>query len=259
MKFSCFSLSNLIVKILGILVALALWEAFAIILDRSVIAPTLGEIFLSLLTIFKSGSFFTVLFTTMLRIILTLIPAIILSLLFGIPAGLFPKIEVFLSTAENIMRATPTMAILLLALIWFNSEFVPLFVTGMIVFPILYRGTVDGVKNISVHIEQMSVVFKVSFWKKLKYFYFPTVEKYFSTALFSATGLAVKVMITAEVLSQPRRGVGTEFQLARSVIDTPALFAWAVIVISLAVLFQLLNKLLFNTKKRAKYKKEYHK
>jgi NitT/TauT family transport system permease protein len=49
-----------------------------------------------------------------------------------------------------------------------------------------------------------------------------------------ALGLNVKVMIAAEVLSQPARGIGTMFQIERARLNTPGVFAWCAIVVGIA-------------------------
>jgi len=55
------------------------------------------------------------------------------------------------------------------------------------------------------------------------------------TALTTATGLAWKSGVAAEVLCTPKRAIGTQMQYARSAIDTPALFAWTILVVALSL------------------------
>ena len=44
----------------------------------------------------------------------------------------------------NLLTSTPTMAIIILALIWLDNEIVPMFVGFIMVFPILYETVLNG-------------------------------------------------------------------------------------------------------------------
>ncbi|MCD6342953.1 MAG: hypothetical protein J7L76_04140 [Spirochaetaceae bacterium] len=62
----------------------------------------------------------------------------------------------------------------------------------------------------------------------------------------SGLGLSMKVIIAAEVLSQPKTGIGTMFQIERARLNTTGVFAWSLLVILLTagmdVLFSVVKK-----------------
>ncbi|MGP1577024.1 MAG: ATP-binding cassette domain-containing protein [Treponema sp.] len=231
-------------KILGFAVAVGLWQLLALIIAQPLILPRVELIGESIYSIIFDAHFLHTIGSTLARISTTVVFDTILAFFFGIIAGLSKKCEAFFSPFETTVRAVPTMGVLLLSLIWFRSEVTPIFVSTLIALPILYRGVVNGVKNIDSRLKSMSCGFKVPFFRTLVLLYLPSIRSSVLTAYSTALGLLVKVMVTAEVLSQPRFGIGTEFQIARSQIDTAAIFAWSCIVIGLAAGIEYLNILL---------------
>ncbi len=93
----------------------------------------------------------------------------------------------------------------------------------------------------------MAHVDRVAHYHLVKDIYLPSIKPYLLAALSTAAGLNVKVVIAAEVLSQPAVSIGESFQIARANLDTAAVFAWAIIAILIAASFDYAIKLLSRT------------
>lgn len=225
-------------RLYGLAAGLFIWQTFAVAINQPLILPRLETVAVNTVLILTGSTFISAAGTTLLRIAITIAVDTIAAFLLGIAAGLSERVEAALSPFETGMRAMPTMGILLLSLIWFNSEITPIFVASLIALPLLYRGVVNGVKNIDDRLIQMSNGFHVPFLRKINALYLPAIKPFTLTAYSTALGLLVKVMVTAEVLSQPRNGIGTQFQIARAQLDTAAIFGWSIIVITIAALVE---------------------
>ena len=222
----------------GLAAGLGIWQITAVLIAQPLIVPKLEAIASATVAILADEKFFSTVAATLLRIAATIGIDTLIAFILGIAAGISYRIEAALSPFETAMRAVPTMGVLLLSLIWFNSEITPIFVASLIALPLLYRGVVNGVKNIDDRLIQMSAGFRVPFLRRLKQLYIPSIRPFTLTAYSAALGLLVKVMVTAEALSQPRKGIGTEFQIARAQLDTATIFGWAIIVIIFAGLME---------------------
>ena len=222
----------------GLAAGLGIWQITAVLIAQPLIVPKLEAIASATVAILADEKFFSTVAATLLRIAATIGIDTLIAFILGIAAGISYRIEAALSPFETAMRAVPTMGVLLLSLIWFNSEITPIFVASLIALPLLYRGVVNGVKNIDDRLIQMSAGFRVPFLRRLKQLYIPSIRPFTLTAYSAALGLLVKVMVTAEALSQPRKGIGTEFQIARAQLDTATIFGWAIIVIIFAGLIE---------------------
>lgn len=236
---------NKIYKISGVFFCLALWELFAQIVKAPFIVPPLKEILKAFFIIIKTQETYLFILSSLIRILITLFLDSFITFVLGIAAGLNKKIEEFLSAPENILKSSPTISVLLLSLIWFKSDMTPVFVTSLIVLPILYRNIADGVRNIDKNLIEMSYDFNVPFSKRLKLLYLPCIKPFLRNGYVLSTGFAVKVVIMAEVLSQPKYGIGSAFQTAKVQIETAAIFAWTVIAILLAAIMQKAVKKIF--------------
>lgn len=236
----------------GLAAGLGIWQITAVLIAQPLIVPKLEAIASAMVAILADEKFFSTVAATLLRIAATIGIDTLIAFILGIAAGISYRIEAALSPFETAMRAVPTMGVLLLSLIWFNSEITPVFVASLIALPLLYRGVVNGVKNIDDRLIQMSAGFRVPFLRRLSRLYIPSIRPFTLTAYSTALGLLVKVMVTAEVLSQPRKGIGTEFQIARAQLDTATIFGWAMIVIIFAGLIEQGTKRLLAVSSRHK-------
>ncbi|MEL3905627.1 MAG: ATP-binding cassette domain-containing protein [Treponema sp.] len=236
----------------GLAAGLALWQLLAVRIAHPLIIPRLEDVAVSTFFILTGADFAVTVTATLLRIAATIVIDTAAAFILGFAAGLSERVEAAFTPFETGMRAMPTMGLLLLSLIWFNSEITPVFVASLIAFPLLYRGVVNGVKNIDTRLIQMSAGFRVPLARKIIKLYIPSIQPFTLTAYSTALGLLVKVMVTAEVLSQPQKGIGTAFQIARAQLDTAAIFGWSIIVIAIAAAAeQAAKKLLTFSKPRS--------
>ncbi|NRZ61271.1 ABC-type nitrate/sulfonate/bicarbonate transport system permease component [Clostridium beijerinckii] len=60
----------------------------------------------------------------------------------------------------------------------------------------------------------------------------------------STFSLTFKVVIAGEVYGQPKFGIGSQIQVEKVNFNTPGIFAWIVIIVSVSLVLEFLNKLL---------------
>ncbi len=217
---------------------LAAWEIISRAVGHEIIIPSLFLIVKEIIHILSSPELYNVILHTVMRIVLTFLIDFFLAVIIGIPAGLYKVMEELIRPLESAIRAVPTMGVILLALIWMESEIAPVFVTSLIIFPILYRSTVDSIHNLDRKLIEFHNVHHIPFSKKLRCFYIPAIFPFIRSSSVSALGLGFKVMITAEVLSQPKIAIGTIFQIERSQFNTAGVMAWCIIIISISSILE---------------------
>ena len=108
----------------------------------------------------------------------------------------------------------------------------------MIVTPLIYNNMLYGMKSFDRKLIEMGRQYGFHLMKNVRYIYIPSLKPFIFAALSAGISLNMKVLIAAEVLGQPDRGIGTNLFNAKSVINTPGIFAWSVIVIILAYLIE---------------------
>ncbi len=222
------------------LLALAIWKIASLIVRQPIILPSPDETLVySLRLLFLSSTWLAIL-ATLRRVLFSLLLNIVFAVIGGIAAGIWSPVYYLASPIVSVMKSVPTMGVILLSLIWFNSETATIFVCTLIVFPILYSAVVSGIRNLDPKLSGMHQVFRISFPKTLRHFYLPSIRPFLMSGLMAGLGLSMKVLIAAEVLSQPQKGIGTMFQIERARLNTVGVFAWSLVVILITSLLDFL-------------------
>ncbi len=129
------------------------------------------------------------------------------------------------------------MSVIVLALVWFSSSFVPVFSCVLLCLPIFYTNTLSGLRNVNKEYLEVAQVFKVKRKHVIPGIIIPSVLPNVYAALAVSLGFSWKSVVAAEVLSSPRYAMGFQLYATKLYLDTPGLFAWtfAIIVISLVL------------------------
>jgi NitT/TauT family transport system permease protein len=203
-----------------------LWKAASALMGSSVILPTPEETVCEALRLMAGGEFWRSLGATLLRGLAGFTVSFALGLAAGFPAGKYPLFAAFIHPYMTIIRSTPVMAIILIAIVWFPTEAVPVFAAVLMAFPLITQNVIAGVRAADPRLLEMARVYRVGKKRKLLWLYLPSLAPFLAAGISSGLGLAWRVVVAAEVLSQPLRGIGTGMQEAKMRLETPRVFAW---------------------------------
>ncbi len=232
------AIKNFSYTILSFCILLVIWKILSLIVNSEIIFPSPEKTFIAFINFLKLKIFYVSILSTIYRGLIGFLISFILGISFGFLAGFN---NVFYKIFEPILvtiRSTPVITIILIALIWFKAENVPIFSSFLISFPIICANVIEGIKNIDIKIIQMAKIYKIS--KKRVFFeiYIPHILPFIVSASSTAFGIGWKVVVAAEVLSQPRIAIGTNLQNAKIYLKINEVFAWTLTAIFLAYLFE---------------------
>lgn len=220
-------------KFLSIFFFLIIWEGVALYIDNSLLFPRVSEIFLSLKNLVASRDFILILWNTLSRFFISIVFSLILAIIFSVASYRYEVISFLLFPFIIFLRAVPTIAIIIVVLIWSSVERVPIVVGMLILFPILYESILGGIKNVDKNLLKMSKVFKVSTKRVVRDIYIPSIYYSISSNIPSYIGLTFKVIIAGEVLSQESLSIGGEIFINKIYLESSNIFAWIIVVIVL--------------------------
>lgn len=220
-------------KFLSIFFFLIIWEGVALYIDNSLLFPRVSEIFLSLKNLVASGDFILILWNTLSRFFISIVFSLILAIIFSVASYRYEVISFLLFPFIIFLRAVPTIAIIIVVLIWSSVERVPIVVGMLILFPILYESILGGIKNVDKNLLKMSKVFKVPTKRVVRDIYIPSIYYSISSNIPSYMGLTFKVIIAGEVLSQESLSIGGEIFINKIYLESSNIFAWIIVVIVL--------------------------
>lgn len=190
------------------------------------------------------------LLATVGRVAMGLAMGTVLGLLLGILTAFLPFAEVILKPLRNIIRATPVTSFILLFILWFSSDAVPVFIAALMTLPIIWVNVSDGLNAVDGELKEMARAYRLPLRQRVRDLYVPSVMPRFMGALKNALGFAWKSGVAAEILAIPRAAVGSLLYRAKLNIDTTDLFAWTLgILIMSAVTEYALMALVARRKK----------
>lgn len=231
-----------IISWVSIFIIIIIWKISALIVGAEVILPAPETVIKSLLTIITEKEFLKRISYTLFRGILGFLISFALGLIVGILAGIFNTFQRIVAPGISIIRSTPVMAIILLALIWFNVNYVPIFVAFLMGFPIICGNMIEGITTVDKNLIEMAKAYNIPIKKQIFHIYIPSVVPFIIASASLSLGVIWKVVVAAEVLSQPKWGVGTSLNEAKAFLITEEVFAWTII----AILLSALSEFIFN-------------
>ena len=207
-------------------------------IDNEIIFPRIGSTLNSLIDIVKSPKFLNIVWYSLLRSIVGFAISLFLAIIMGLISSISKTVYYLMLPIINFLTSVPTMAIIILALIWLNNEIVPIFIGFIMVFPILYETVLKGIQNVDEKIIIMAETYKVDKSTIIKDIYIPSVLLSLNNIISSALGINLKMVIAGEVLSQPKYAIGSNLQLQKMYLNTSGVFAWIIIILVIAKMLE---------------------
>ena len=226
------------IGLISIIVMLAIWEVAAIRINSEQIMPGPWATLSATLRLFAEKDFLLVVGNTLFRGLIGFAIALILGIGLGIWAGVNEKFEAFLKPWIVVMRSIPVVAFILLALIWFKSGSVPVFIGILTMFPMIYTNVIEGIRNVDGKLVEMAKFYQISDKRIIREVYVPAIAPFVVSGISSAFGIGWRAIVIGEVLSQPKFGIGSRMHAAQSFLNVDVLIAWTLIAILISFLFE---------------------
>ena len=137
-----------------------------------------------------------------------------------------------------VLKATPVASITILLLVWIASRNLSVAISFMMVFPIMHSTIEKALDEVDPKLIEMMDLYEVKGLKRIRYVYFSEVLPYFESGVKSSLSLAWKSGIAAEVIAIPSGSIGEKLFEAKVYLSTGDLFAWTILVVLLAFLFE---------------------
>ncbi len=223
-----------LISILSAAVFIVIWKLVSLRIGTDIILPPPERVFLRLAVIIQSAAFRQAVGATALRTLYGLFISFVLGFSAGIACGSSGRIDAFLSPMISLARTAPVMSVILLAMIWFRTDLVPVFVGVLMIFPIITANVRQGVKQVDPKLLELGRAYRLTRYEVLREITIPSVVPFVLAGLRSGIGIAWKVVIAAEVLSQPVRAIGTGLQFSQASLETADVIAWTAAAVILS-------------------------
>jgi len=221
--------------ILGVVLLLALWQMAAFLLSRPLFMPYPGTVCLYLLELVREPVFYQALGATLLRLVICFSVSLLVGTLLSFLGYWRKELELLMQPMLALAKSLPTMAVIMLLLVWFSAQTAPVVVGFLVLMPLLHQASLSGLKNADVKLLQMARVFRVPRFQVWRCILIPSATHSIVSQMPAVGSLGLKVVIAAEILGQPLSGIGNSLQQAKMALDVPAVMSWLIVATVIAV------------------------
>ena len=227
-------------KILGAAVWIIIWQLVSMWLKQEILLVSPVSVIKRLTELITMEEFWKSVVFSFGRIILGFFLALILgTILAALSCGFF-AVEVLMEPLITVVKATPVASFIILCLIWIPSRNLSVFISFLMVFPVVYTNILEGIRQTDKQLLEMADSFGAGLMKKVEFVYLSQVQPYIVTACKLGLGLCWKAGIAAEVIGIPTGSIGEKLYKAKVYLETPDLFAWTIVIIIVSVGFEKL-------------------
>ena len=223
---------------------LAVWQIASVVVGQEMLLVSPVRACETLISLMGTGDFYARVASSFGRILTGFALGLLLGTLLAGLSKAWRFVRTLLAPLMYTVKATPVASFVILALIWISSKNLSVFIAFLMVLPIVYTNVLAGLDSADTKLLEMAKVFRLRRRDVLRAIYLPATYPHILAAAKLSLGMCWKAGIAAEVISQPRKSIGSALQLAKLYFDTPQLFAWTLAIILLSIVFERLVLLL---------------
>jgi NitT/TauT family transport system permease protein len=222
---------------LGVAALLAIWSALAAYYP-TVLVPSPLETAQALAELASSGELFRQAGVSLARILIAFGISVLVGGTAGLLVGFRPRWHPLIQPAVSLAMSAPPISWLVLALVWFGTGSVtPIFTSVVVSAPVVFANVYEGVRALDPDLLAMARAYGARGRTLFEDVYLPALTPHLFAGLQVAASLSVRVGIMGELLGSDA-GVGYALALSRIYLETPRVFAWVLVTVTLLALLE---------------------
>lgn len=223
-----------------IVVWLLVWEIADRVVDNRLILTGPIRTAQALVEQVTDPQFWPIVAASFGRISLGFTAAFVVGIILALIAHRSTLVRDVMAPVMQVLKTVPMVSFIIMLLIWVGAQALTVWLAFLIVTPLIYLNMTAGLGAVDRNSIEIAQVHRVSAGKRFLYVYRPVFMPFLISACQIGVGMSWKAGIMAEVFATPAFSVGKEMFTAKTFLDTPALFAWTVVVMLLSIAFERL-------------------
>jgi NitT/TauT family transport system permease protein len=215
------------------------WVVAYAVVGNEYVVPSFSDTMKALFECFKKGSFWLAVWNTFARTVVAFLFSFLLAVIIEclcVSVGIFKKI---IKPFVVVLRTLPTLAVILILLIWTTPKIAPIIVTVLVLFPAILAQFDGAVGDIDSGIVEMANVYGIGKRDRLFKIYLPLISPNVISQIGANISLGLKIMISAEVLASTAHSLGGQMQQARSFVEMPTLAGLTIVAVLLGLILDV--------------------
>lgn len=230
-----------------IVLIIIFWQLNALRIDNKFLFPYPVDVINTLYHLLTSIETYRIIIYSFFRLLIAISSATLLGIMLGIIAGLNDWFAYLLNPLITSLRTLPVASVIVVILILYGQSFSLYIITFLMLFPIIFESTKQGVLNIDSSLIEALRLEEKQIKKHIFNIYLPLSKPFIKTGLLQSVGIGFKVLVMAEFIAQSPISIGQALYLGRINLDYAQVFAWTIIIIVLVTSIELfINKIKYN-------------
>ncbi len=232
--------------LLAVALFILLWTVASLRVDNRLLLPAPTDVLSALGRLLSTPQTYRILLSSFVRLLTAVALGTGVGVFIGLLAGVLPNVDAFFKPLVTSLRTVPVASVIVVILILYGSRTSLYIITFLMLFPILYEATRQGVLNIDPSLKEAYRLETQRWWFAALKFYLPLTLPFIKTGLLQSLGLGFKVLVMAEFVAQSPVSIGQALYISRISLAYDDVFAWTLIIIALVLMLETLVQKLKN-------------
>ena len=213
------------------------------LIDSEYVLPSVNDTLKKFFILFTDKTFYLSFSLTLLRSLIAFTVSFLIGFFLAVLSVKSRTVQSVVTPIISILRALPTIAIVLLLLFWTNSQIAPVIVTLLVVLPTVYTQTESAFFALDKTVLEAGRVDGATEKKVFSSIELPQLLPSVFNTIGSGISLNFKLMVAAEVIAQTANSIGYMLNSSKVYFEISEMLA----IVCVAVLFGVIVEYLFKT------------
>ena len=232
---------KILVNVLAVCFWLLLWQAASACIGSDLLLVSPVKVLVTLAKLVVTGDFWSTVLFSSVRILSGFVLAVLVGVALASLAAAFGAVRALLRPLMVTVKSIPVASFIILALLWLRSSGnLAVFISFLMVLPIVYTNTLTGIRQADPQLLELARLYRVPLSRTVRYIRLPAVLPPFRAACAVGLGLCWKSGVAAEVIGITSGSIGGKLYDAKLLFSTAELLAWTVVIVALSLCFEKL-------------------
>lgn len=229
---------NILFSALSLITLWVVWIIAYFIVGNDYVLPSFWDTFAAVGKYLGSGAFWLAFGKTFLRTFLAFLFSLILGILLAVLARMRKWLRAFLAPIISVLRTVPTMAVILILLLWTSPSVAPVIVSVLVLLPAVYAAALSSLDEVDAEYGELVRVFRVDWKRKIFKLYLPLSAPPILKQSGGIFSMGLKITVSGEVLASTYKSLGGLMQTAKMYVELPQLVALTLLTVLLGFLLE---------------------
>lgn len=225
-------------RALAVLFWIGVWQVASMAVGSEFILAGPLDAARALVRLVPSPAFWEHIGFSSLRIIGGTVASYILALVLAALAWRSAVARILISPALTAIKSTPVACVVVVLLIWFGSMNVSAIAVFLMALPGVYFSVLKGLDELDPKLAELFDVHRARPAVRLCALIWPGVLPYLVAASETVLSMSWKAGVAAELIGVPDGSIGERIYQAKLLLETADLFAWTIVVVAIAWVFE---------------------